>query len=59
MNLFDFSGNLYNETLEVQFIEKLRDERKMNGLDDLKQQLVLDKELSLSILNKKSRNPIV
>jgi riboflavin kinase/FMN adenylyltransferase len=59
VNLFDFSGNLYNETLEVQFIEKLRDERKMNGLDDLKQQLALDKELSLSILNKKSRNPIV
>lgn len=36
VHLFDFSGNLYNQHLQVSFVQKLRDERKFNNLDELK-----------------------
>lgn len=36
VHLFDFSGNLYNQHLQVSFLQKLRDEKKFNHLDELK-----------------------
>ncbi|MDD2799501.1 MAG: bifunctional riboflavin kinase/FAD synthetase [Bacteroidales bacterium] len=50
-NLFEFNENLYEKLIYIEFFEKLRDERKMNGLDDLKAQLLLDKMEALKILN--------
>jgi riboflavin kinase/FMN adenylyltransferase len=38
------SIDLYGETLEVQFVERFRDERKFSSFDDLKAQILLDKE---------------
>ncbi len=51
-NLFDFSGDIYGQPITVYFIEKIRDERKMNGLEDLKRQLNLDRINALHILGK-------
>lgn len=34
-HLFDFDGNLYGHRLEIEFIEKLRDETHFKNLDDL------------------------
>jgi riboflavin kinase/FMN adenylyltransferase len=34
-HLFDFEGDLYGRRLEVEFIEKLRDEAHFEVLDDL------------------------
>lgn len=34
-HLFDFSGDLYGQTLEVEFIKKLRDETHFEDIDDL------------------------
>ena len=39
---FDFDGDLYGEHLEVLFVERIRDERRFEGLDHLKRQIALD-----------------
>jgi riboflavin kinase / FMN adenylyltransferase len=50
INLFDFDGDLYGETLEVDFIGRLRDEKKFNSLDELAHQIGLDKVNALKSL---------
>ena len=47
VNLFDFSSDIYGETVEVHLQERLRAEQKFDGLEALKQQLAKDKEASL------------
>ena len=44
VHLFDFDQNLYDETLSVQFISKIRDEQKFDSLDLLKVQIIKDAE---------------
>ena len=41
-HLLDFDGDLYDQPLTVEFVARLRDEQKFNGLDELKAQLALD-----------------
>lgn len=41
---FDFSGDLYGQTVEVQLIDFLRDEAKYDGLEALKAQIARDCE---------------
>lgn len=41
-HLLDFSGDLYGQTLSVEFVERLRDEKRFEGLDALKAQLLSD-----------------
>lgn len=50
VHLFDFSGDLYGETITVRFIEFLRPERKMSGLEELCRQLRNDEENARKIL---------
>lgn len=42
VHIFDFNGNLYGESISIDFIGKLRDERHFYSLDSLQQQLTLD-----------------
>ncbi len=44
VHLFGFSGNLYGKQLEVVLLHKLRDERKFESFDALKQQIESDAE---------------
>lgn len=44
VHLFDFQGNLYGKQLEVALLYKLRDEKKFESFDALKQQIELDAE---------------
>lgn len=44
VHLLDFAGDLYGQELEVVFVEKLRDEQKFSGLDELKAQIARDAE---------------
>jgi len=50
VNIFDFSGNLYGKTIEVEFIDYLRGDVKFNQKSDLIKQLEKDKENALKIL---------
>lgn len=40
--IFDFDGDLYGAVLRVRFLHRIRDERKFNGIDELKAQIELD-----------------
>ena len=42
VNLFDFSGDIYGQYLDVTFVRKLRDEKKFDSLTDLQQQIAQD-----------------
>ncbi len=44
VHLFDFQGNLYGKQLEVALLHKLRDEKKFESFELLKQQIELDAE---------------
>lgn len=43
-HIFDFAEDIYGLDIEVQFIERLRDEISFSSVDELKAQLELDKE---------------
>lgn len=49
-HLFDFQGDLYNKQITVYFIEFIREERKFNSLEELKDQLSKDQRVAKSIL---------
>ena len=42
VHVFDFSGDLYGRLIEVEFVEKLRDEVKFDSLDAMVAQMKLD-----------------
>lgn len=42
VHLLDFSGDLYEQTLTLQLVARLRDEQKFGSLDELKAQLAQD-----------------
>ena len=50
VNIFNFDQDIYNQEIEVEFIQKIRDERKFNGLDELIEQLNKDKQAVTEIL---------
>jgi len=43
VHIIDFKEDIYNQTLEVNFIHKIRDEQKFKNIDELKDQLLKDK----------------
>ena len=49
-HLIDFEGDLYGQVLRVYFQEFLREEKKFESLDALKNQLVADRERAIFIL---------
>lgn len=44
LHIPNFSGDLYNQTLTVSILRRIRDEKKFATLDELKQQILLDIE---------------
>ena len=57
-HLLDTTVDLYGRSIEVQFLAKLRNERKFSGIDALKAQIALDIECvrnALAVLNKSAR----
>ena len=42
VHIFDFSGNLYGQKINVEFLKKIRDEKKFEGLEELKDQIFKD-----------------
>ena len=50
VNLFDFHETIYGEKMKIEFVERIRDEKKFSGPDELVAQLKKDQEKSLNIL---------
>ena len=44
VHIFNFNKNIYGEHLKVLFLKKIRDEKKFNSVEDLKNQLIRDKD---------------
>ena len=50
VHLLDFDQDLYGELMEIEFIQKIREEQKFDSLSDLTEQLGKDKLLCERIL---------
>jgi riboflavin kinase / FMN adenylyltransferase len=57
-HLFDFSDDIYGETITIFFYDFIRDERKFSGMDELKGQLANDEMAIRKILSDRMKpNP--
>lgn len=55
VHLFDFEGDLYGQRMAVEFVAKLRDEQKFDGLEPLKAQMALDARMARELLGMNPR----
>ena len=46
--IFDFDGDLYGDVLRVRFLRRIRDERKFNGIEELRAQIGKDSTRALN-----------
>lgn len=53
--LFDFSEDLYDQTIEISFVQRIRNEEKFDSLEILKAAMVEDERAAREILNATSR----
>jgi len=51
VHIFNFDQDIYHSEITVHFVEKIRDEQKFEGLDQLKEQLKNDQHVALRILS--------
>ena len=49
-NIFGFEEDIYGLDIKVTFLQKIRDEKKFDTLDDLKNQLVNDRDACLEVI---------
>jgi riboflavin kinase / FMN adenylyltransferase len=54
-HLFDFSDDIYGETITIFFYDFIREERKFSGLDELKAQLASDERAIRKILSDRTK----
>ena len=52
IHFFDFNQDLYGLQLQIDILDRLRDEHKFESITALKEQLSKDKEASLAIIAK-------
>jgi riboflavin kinase/FMN adenylyltransferase len=50
VNIFDFSEDIYGQTIRLKFLEYMRGDQKFNSLEELKTQLSLDEVKARSLL---------
>ena len=51
--IFDFDGDLYGDVLRVRFLHRIRDERKFDGVEELKAQIEKDSRHALNYFEHK------
>lgn len=51
VHLIGFSGDLYHREIEIEFIERLREEKKFDSIGDLRLQLESDKQHVIQLLS--------
>lgn len=52
VNIFEFDAEVYGETLTVEFLDFIRPDAKLEGLEALQKQLAQDKMVSLQVLER-------
>lgn len=55
VHFFDYCADLYGQELIIALEQRLRSERKFNGMDEIISQLARDKEQALNVLNQDKR----
>lgn len=50
VHLFDFNEDIYEKTITISFLKRIRDEKKFESVDALKNQLSLDKTTAIAYL---------
>ena len=50
IHLFDFSGDLYGKTLQLEFVEFLREDKQFKSVEELRKQLCADREAAVAVL---------
>jgi riboflavin kinase / FMN adenylyltransferase len=50
VHIFDFQREIYGEKIIIYLIDRIRDEKKFENLEALKEQLVIDREKALGII---------
>jgi riboflavin kinase/FMN adenylyltransferase len=50
VNIFDFDSTIYGSQLSIKFIDRIRDEMKFSGVEELTQQLKADREKAKQLL---------
>ena len=53
--LMDYQGTLYGRELKIDIIERLRDEKRFDTVDELKKQIAADVEQGKAILSTQGR----
>lgn len=51
IHFFDFDGDLYSKKIEIQLLDRIRDEVKFESIEKLKEQLFKDKIIAVQHLN--------
>lgn len=51
VNIFDFDSDIYGETIELSFVDRIRDEKKFMSLGALQEQLAQDKIRAINLLS--------
>ncbi len=52
VNIFDFAEDIYGDYMRIEFIERVRDEVKFDGIESLLEQIDKDKKLARKIISK-------
>jgi riboflavin kinase/FMN adenylyltransferase len=54
VNLFNFDRDIYGSRIRVNFLQRIRNEHKFNGIEELKEQLGKDKAMCLGLIEKQN-----
>jgi riboflavin kinase/FMN adenylyltransferase len=57
VHVLDFDSDLYEKTIDVHFVQRLRSEKKFDGVDQLKEQIGRDVNLARTILASSEAQP--
>lgn len=52
IHFLNFEANLYEQKIQIDILERIRDEQKFDSVDDLKIQLIKDQEIATEIISK-------
>jgi len=54
VHFFDFDANIYGENIQIDLLQRIRDEEKFESVEALKKQLSLDKKTALDFISKQN-----